>query len=134
MNSQVRVTGSADVCEYISSVAVTMDAESVRWCEILAFDAVLTLSCAIPHYRGRKAVLAWNRHFGWFLGVHGLTQGNVVIIDGLGLGRLPEPTRCADRLVELIADLSQGGPPASRRRSAPRIVRTRPAPCAPRAR
>ncbi|MCQ4119497.1 DUF6292 family protein [Rhodococcus tibetensis] len=113
MNGALRPAGADNVVEYIRSVAATVEADTVEWWQGPAFDAVLTLSSEIPCYRGRKVVLAWNRHFGWSVGVHGLTGGNVVIIEGLGIGRAPEPTRCADRVVEAVADLGDWVPGAS---------------------
>jgi len=120
--SQVRATSSANVGEYVGSVATTVGALSVDWWCTPAFDAVVTLSCEIPYYRGRKAVLAWNRHFGWSLGVHGLTQGNVLVVEGLGLGPAPDPARCSDRVAELIAELADWAPRPASGQPAPRIV------------
>ncbi|MGY4783721.1 DUF6292 family protein [Rhodococcus opacus] len=120
--SQVRATRSANVGEYVDSVATTVDAQSVDWWSTPAFDAVVTLSHEIPYYRGRKAVLAWNRHFGWSLGVHGLTQGNVLVVEGLGLGPAPDPARCSDRVAELLTELADWAPPRSGDRPSPRIV------------
>lgn len=120
--SQVRATSSANVGEYVGSVAATVDALSVDWWCTPAFDAVVTLSSEIPYYRGRKAVLAWNRTFGWSLGVHGLTPGNVLVVEGLGLGPAPDPARCSDRVAELIAELADWAPQRSGDRPSPRIV------------
>ena len=114
MNKALRVAGATHVVEYIRSVAATVEADTVEWWQIPAFDAVLTLSSEIPCYPGRKVVLAWNRHFGWSVGVRGLTDGNVVIIESLGIGRVPEAARCADRVVEAVADLGEWVPGASR--------------------
>lgn len=95
---------TCDVDDYVGAVATTLRAEFVDWPEGGAFDAVVTLSSEIAHFPGQQAVLAWNRNFGWSVGVYGRTPGNLVILDGLGVGRMPQPTRCADRAAELIAD------------------------------
>ncbi|MFZ2175490.1 MAG: DUF6292 family protein, partial [Rhodococcus sp. (in: high G+C Gram-positive bacteria)] len=107
MNSQLRATGSASVADYVTTVATTLDAEAVQGWDDDAFDVVLTLPDEAPHYPGRKAVLAWNHHFGWSLGVRGLTPTNLVILDGLGVGRTPEPGRIADRVAELMAQVAE---------------------------
>ncbi|MFD4180848.1 DUF6292 family protein [Rhodococcus sp. NPDC058514] len=102
MNSAASAT--CDVDDYVGAVATALGAESVEWPEGGAFDAVVTLPSQIAHFPGQQAVLAWNRHFGWSLGVNGRTPGNLVILGGLGVGRTPQPARCADRAAELIAD------------------------------
>ncbi|MFD9669816.1 DUF6292 family protein [Rhodococcus sp. NPDC059968] len=119
---QVQATSSANAGEYVGSVATTVDALSVDWWYTPAFDAVVTLSSEIPYYRGRKAVLAWNRHFGWSLGVHGLTQGNVLVVEGLGLGPAPDPAHCSDRVAELLTELADWAPLPASGLPAPRIV------------
>ncbi|GAF43570.1 DUF6292 family protein [Rhodococcus wratislaviensis] len=120
--SQTRATSSAEAGAYVGSVASTMEALSVDWWYTPAFDVVVTLPCEIPYYRGRKAVLAWNRHFGWSLGVHGLTRGNVLVVEGLGLGPAPDAARCSDRVAELIAELANWAPSPASGKRAPRIV------------
>ena len=120
--SQVRATSSANVGEYVGSVATMVDALSVDWWFTPAFDVVVTLSSEIPYYRGRKAVLAWNRHFGWSLGVHGLSQGNVLVVEALGLGPAPDPAQCSDRVAEMLTELAGWAPQRATGKPGPRIV------------
>lgn len=59
-------------------------------------------SCQKPS--GKTAVLLWNHDFGWSWGVEESdVRRTISIVDTLGIGRTPDPLRCADRVIELIS-------------------------------
>ncbi|XGU19773.1 DUF6292 family protein [Rhodococcus sp. 3Y1] len=63
--------------------------------------------CSPVHARnhpGKNAVLLWNHDFGWSWGVEEAdVRRTISIVDTLGIGRTPDPLRCADRVIELIS-------------------------------
>ena len=110
MKSGTGIADTRTVRDYIHTVARSVHADSIDWWECDGFDAVLVLPFRLHYLPGRNAVLAWNRTFGWSLGVEGLGRRSVIVIDGLGLGRMPSPAVCAERAVELIDDYCRSTP------------------------
>ncbi|MFC9552469.1 DUF6292 family protein [Rhodococcus sp. NPDC056960] len=110
MKSGTGVADTHTVRDYIHAVARSVHADSIDWWAGDALDAVLVLPFRLHYLPGRSAVLAWNRTFGWCLGVEGLGRRSVVVIDGLGIGRMPSPAVCAERAVEMIDDYCRSTP------------------------
>ncbi|TQC46022.1 hypothetical protein EEB14_28455 [Rhodococcus sp. WS4] len=110
MKSGTGIADTRTVRDYIHAVARGVHADSVDWWDSDALEAVLVLPFRLHYLPGRSAVLAWNRNFGWSLGVEGLGRRSVIVIDGLGLGRMPSPAVCAERAVELIDDYRRSTP------------------------
>lgn len=98
-------TDSAVGSDYVAAVARALRAGTVRTWDGVTFDAIITLPTGFRHYCGRNVVVAWNHHFGWAWGVEGHSLESVLIIEGLGLGRIPGPTLCAARVDEAITEL-----------------------------
>jgi hypothetical protein len=110
MKSGTGIADTRTVRDYIHTVARTVHADSIDWWDSDGIEAVLVLPHRLHYLPGRNAVLAWNRTFGWSLGVEGLGRRSVIVIDGLGIGRMPSPTVCAERAVELIDDYCRSTP------------------------
>ncbi|MCQ4118450.1 DUF6292 family protein [Rhodococcus tibetensis] len=102
MKSGTGVADQRTVQDYIHAVARCVHADSIDWWASESIDVVLVLPLRLRYLPGRNAVLVWNRHFGWSLGVEGVGRASVVVIDGLGIGRTPPPAVCSDRALELI--------------------------------
>ncbi|WP_072691121.1 DUF6292 family protein [Rhodococcus marinonascens] len=109
MQSETDILGASTVRDYITAVARDVHADSIDWWEMGSIDVVLVLPFRLHKLPERNAVLSWNRNFGWSLGVEGLGC-SVVIIDGLGIGRMPSPAQCSDRAAELIDDYCRSSP------------------------
>ncbi|MDF3315625.1 DUF6292 family protein [Rhodococcus sp. C3V] len=90
--------------EYIDAVARSVHGETVRWPQWPSMDAVIVLPVHARHHPGKNAVLLWNHDFGWSWGVEEAdVRRTISIVDTLGIGRTPDPLRCADRVIELIS-------------------------------
>ncbi|MFC9553822.1 DUF6292 family protein [Rhodococcus sp. NPDC056960] len=105
MSVGVGAGNDPDSSAYVFAVARAVNAETIRRWDEVSFDAVIVVSKQFRYYGGRRILLAWNRHFGWSLGIEGQCPDRVLIICGLGLGRQPQPECIADRTDEVIADL-----------------------------
>lgn len=103
------IGGAGTVRDYVEAVAREVHADSIDWWDMESVDVVLVLPFRLQELPERSAVLSWNRNFGWFLGVEGLGS-SVVVIDGLGIGRMPSPAQCAERAIELIDDYCRSTP------------------------
>ncbi|AII03788.1 MULTISPECIES: DUF6292 family protein [Rhodococcus] len=110
MKSGTGIADTRTVRDYIHTVARSVHADSIDWWDTDGIEAVLVLPLRLHYLPGRNAVLAWNRTFGWSLGVEGLGRRSVIVIDGLGVGRMPSPAVCAERAVELIDDYCRSTP------------------------
>ncbi|AOW92659.1 hypothetical protein BFN03_08020 [Rhodococcus sp. WMMA185] len=109
MKSESGIASTNTIRDYILAVARDVHADSVDWWEMESIDVVLVLPFRLHNLPDRNAVLSWNRNFGWSLGVEGLGC-SVVVIDGLGIGRMPSPAQCSDRTAELIDDYCRNTP------------------------
>ena len=90
--------------EYVDAVARSVHGETVRWPQGPSMDAVIVLPVHARHHPGKNAVLLWNHDFGWSWGVEEAdVRRTISIVDTLGIGRTPDPLRCADRVIELIS-------------------------------
>lgn len=107
MSSGVGAGDNPDSNAYVCAVARALNAETIRRWDEVTFDAVVVVSQQFRYYSGRRILVAWNRYFGWTLGLEGQCADRVLIICGLGLGRRPHPEVIADRTDEVIADLLQ---------------------------
>lgn len=94
-----------DADSYVFAVARALNADAIRRWDEVTFDAVVVVSKQFRYYSGRRILVAWNRHFGWSLGIEGQRTDRVLIIGGLGLGRRPQPEVVADRTDELVVEL-----------------------------
>ncbi|UOT01079.1 DUF6292 family protein [Rhodococcus opacus] len=110
MKSGTGIADTRTVRDYIHTVARSVHADSIDWWDSDGIEVVLVLPLRLHYLPGRNAVLAWNRTFGWSLGVEGLGRRSVIVIDGLGIGRMPSPAVCAERAVELIDDYCRSTP------------------------
>ncbi|MFC9840628.1 DUF6292 family protein [Rhodococcus sp. NPDC127530] len=110
MKSGTGIADTRTVRDYIHTVAGSVHADSIDWWDSDGIEVVLVLPLRLHYLPGRNAVLAWNRTFGWSLGVEGLGRRSVIVIDGLGVGRMPSPAVCAERAVELIDDYCRSTP------------------------
>ncbi|KJF24522.1 hypothetical protein CJ178_19000 [Rhodococcus sp. ACPA4] len=106
MRAHTAIPSESTCQRYVVAVAASAFAESVIWFDGPAFDAVLVLGNEIPQHSGHRAVLAWNHYFGWALGVEDMPDASFTVVECLGIGRMPDPDLCADRVVELIAQAS----------------------------
>lgn len=98
--------------EYIEAVATALEAQAVQWWDGHGgVDVVLVLPHVIEYFRPRRVVLAWNRHFGWSMGVESLTSDAIDIITSLAAGPHPASGVCVDRAIETFADLRDWTPP-----------------------
>ncbi|SEB69976.1 DUF6292 family protein [Rhodococcus koreensis] len=105
ISSGVGAGDNPDSNAYVFAVARALNAETIRRWDAVTFDAVVVLSKQFRYYSGRHVLIAWNRYFGWSLGIEGQRADRVLIIGGLGIGRRPAPEAIADRTDELVADL-----------------------------
>ena len=105
MSSGIGAGDNPDDNAYVFAVARALNAETIRRWDEVTFDVVVVVSKEFRYYSGRRILLAWNRYFGWSLGIEGQCPDRVLIICGLGLGRRPPPEGIADRTDEVVADL-----------------------------
>lgn len=112
MISHLRRPGSPVVTDYIEEVAAAVDAQSIQWWDgDRGVDAVLVLASHLEHFRPQPAVLAWNHRFGRTVGAQGPTTGTVMLVEGLGMGAVPTPDRCAAAATAKILALRDWTPP-----------------------
>lgn len=90
--------------DYVDAVARSVHGETVRWPSNASMDAVIVLPVYARNYPGLNAVLLWNRNFGWSWGIEERDFCRTIsVVRPLGIGRVPEPGRCADRVIDLIS-------------------------------
>ena len=107
MTARIALPDASTCQRYVLTVADSVFAESVVWCDCPEFDAVVVLACELPLDSGHRAVLAWNHYFGWALGAEDAPNSSFAVLECLGIGRMPDPALRADRAVELISQANE---------------------------